>query len=501
MNLPVFLVPIFLSTIFSLGTAFELKLVCDGPIILGATLNCTTKILNDDGRNLASGNFRYFWWDDAIPTNSKTTETAGSIDTWQVTYNSSIHKPGQYTIRVDVCKWILNLICTYETSAGTFITLTENLNGQMILSQNDSYRDTYVSTRQTLKNSIKLKQSDQAYISTAQSVISYWFVDCVYYGVITNMSFNYNFTKPEENHLIEALVVGDFTPLPPPTTVAPSTTTPKVSTTSTTPKPTTSPTSTTKKPSSKQKRAVKNESASNETQSNIKIWQNGTLVPYNGTFPYVCNSTIITTDNKKVYGYFRRVITTKEPVSNITVSGNNWLKHGDLLSLNINCKGSQKMQFCVFIKDGLYNVTGNETCERYIDLDKCDFPIKRYFNTRKTIVIIIKNDVSIKVTSVAVTVYKVKQQAQLSVIVVPVAFSLVAVVTIVFGVAYYLQNRSRFIVEVADFDFGQQYADMEYKTFKDRLKDSIINAFTRDPMPSGSDAPLWPPGHKYGSMT
>ncbi|XP_050301040.1 uncharacterized protein LOC126739409 isoform X2 [Anthonomus grandis grandis] len=314
MNLPVFLVPIFLSTIFSLGTAFELKLVCDGPIILGATLNCTTKILNDDGRNLASGNFRYFWWDDAIPTNSKTTETAGSIDTWQVTYNSSIHKPGQYTIRVDVCKWILNLICTYETSAGTFITLTE-------------------------------------------------------------------------------------------------------------------------------------------------------------------------------------------PVSNITVSGNNWLKHGDLLSLNINCKGSQKMQFCVFIKDGLYNVTGNETCERYIDLDKCDFPIKRYFNTRKTIVIIIKNDVSIKVTSVAVTVYKVKQQAQLSVIVVPVAFSLVAVVTIVFGVAYYLQNRSRFIVEVADFDFGQQYADMEYKTFKDRLKDSIINAFTRDPMPSGSDAPLWPPGHKYGSMT
>lgn len=57
------------------------------------------------------------------------------------------------------------------------------------------------------------------------------------------------------------------------------------------------------------------------------------------------------------------------------------------------------------------------------------------------------------------------------------------------------------MVEVADFDFGPKYADMEYQTFKDRLKDSITNAFTRDPIPSTSEVPFWPPGHKYGSMT
>jgi len=56
-------------------------------------------------------------------------------------------------------------------------------------------------------------------------------------------------------------------------------------------------------------------------------------------------------------------------------------------------------------------------------------------------------------------------------------------------------------VEVADFDFGPKYAHMEYQTFKDRLKDSITNAFTRDSIASTSEAPLWPPGHKYGSMT
>lgn len=91
-------------------------------------------------------------------------------------------------------------------------------------------------------------------------------------------------------------------------------------------------------------------------------------------------------------------------------------------------------------------------------------------------------------------------QAQLSVIVVPVAFSLVAVVLIVFGVAYYIQNRSRFLVEVADFNFGQQYSDTDYKTFRERLRDSLSEAFSRNPSPSSADAPVWPPGQKYDRM-
>lgn len=62
---------------------------------------------------------------------------------------------------------------------------------------------------------------------------------------------------------------------------------------------------------------------------------------------------------------------------------------------------------------------------------------------------------------------------QLSVIVVPVSCSLVAVVAIIFGVAYYIQSRARFTVEVADFDFGQNNPEMEYKTFTERLRDSF----------------------------
>lgn len=68
-----------------------------------------------------------------------------------------------------------------------------------------------------------------------------------------------------------------------------------------------------------------------------------------------------------------------------------------------------------------------------------------------------------------------KTQPQLSVIVVPVSCSLAAVVLIIFGVAYYIQSRARFTVEVADFDFGQNNPEMEYKTFTERLRDSFNN--------------------------
>jgi len=69
----------------------------------------------------------------------------------------------------------------------------------------------------------------------------------------------------------------------------------------------------------------------------------------------------------------------------------------------------------------------------------------------------------------------VTTKPQLSVIVVPVSCSVVAVVLIVFGVAYYIQSRARFTIEVADFDFGQSNPEMEYKTFTERLRDSFNN--------------------------
>lgn len=97
----------------------------------------------------------------------------------------------------------------------------------------------------------------------------------------------------------------------------------------------------------------------------------------------------------------------------------------------------------------------------------------------------------------------------MSVVLVPVSFCLVAVFLIVFGVAYYIQSRNRFMVEVADFNFGEtQSVDMEYKTFHQRLMDSICDLFIRNNNdnfnddldnsqngPSGGDSNI-----RYGSM-
>lgn len=56
---------------------------------------------------------------------------------------------------------------------------------------------------------------------------------------------------------------------------------------------------------------------------------------------------------------------------------------------------------------------------------------------------------------------------------------LLAVILVIFGIAYYIQNRNRYLVEVADFNFGDtQSIDMEYKTFRQRLLESMVDTFS-----------------------
>lgn len=88
-------------------------------------------------------------------------------------------------------------------------------------------------------------------------------------------------------------------------------------------------------------------------------------------------------------------------------------------------------------------MTGNETCNKWLPLDTCQFPIVHYTSYTYKIIVIVKNDVAQVNKEVTVNMYKVQKQSQLSVIVVPVSFCLAAVILVVYGVAYYLQNRSR----------------------------------------------------------
>ncbi|XP_068901406.1 uncharacterized protein [Tenebrio molitor] len=518
-------------------SSYHVDLVDDGPIVKGANITFIALVYDSDNRP-ASGSFRYTWQDTAVPTHSKTVESKSAIDQWTVLYNATIYPQGRYVAQVTVCKYYF-VICVEVASNRVEFYINETLNGNLQLIQKNQTRSgIYVSNADTVIHNVSLKQSDADLVKLAPTVLTYWFVDCTYYGFMRGFQFPFNYTQADEEHFVEALVVADFTPLPPPpTTTAPTTTstttttkptTTKSTTTSTT---TTKPTTTTTKSTTTSattttsttttsrtttttpphknvtagvvKRSLDVQMVGNET-SHIMVNINGTLQPYKGSFPFVCNSTQVATDSRKTYGYFFKKIKVRAPVTKVNITGNNWLQHGDLLTLNVKCHGSKNLKYCVQYQNGVYNITGNETCFFSHELEKCEFTIQRYFveSIEHTVIIIIQNEVSKVVTPVAVTVYKVKKQAQLSVIVVPVASSLVAVVLIVFGVAYYFQNRSRFVVEVADFNFGQNYSDMEYKTFKERLRDSIANAFfSRAPSPGSSEVPVWPPGRKYGSMT
>lgn len=97
------------------------------------------------------------------------------------------------------------------------------------------------------------------------------------------------------------------------------------------------------------------------------------------------------------------------PVNNITVIGNNWLQHGDMLSLGVKCTGSASFSYCFNFMSRLHNATGNETCDTMPVLtDKCEFNITRYYikSGEHTVLIIVKNDVSKMIYPVTVTVYK-----------------------------------------------------------------------------------------------
>ncbi|KAK5642172.1 hypothetical protein RI129_008339 [Pyrocoelia pectoralis] len=471
--------------------SYHVKLTSDSPTVRGATVHFVAEVF-EDGQP-ATGKFKYMWEDNSILTHSTEHVSESNVDTWSVTYPANhTFPPGPYEMQIIVEKCFL-VFCIPKTSQRLMFELTEHLNGKLALLQNDQVRTKFVSNASPVIHKVMLTNSDEQYLNnTATSILTYWFVDCIYYGFSKDFTFMFQYPEVDKKHRIEALVVAGFepitTPAPPTTTTIP-TPTPNVTVAPTTPQPKPNNVSITVQPL-KVKRSAINQPLP---------------VATNVSFPFVCQSnSSVPPDVSKTYGLFSRKFVSKAPISNISLSGNYWISKGTVLDLTVKCQGSAPFHYCKHIFEGMYNVTGNETCDvpPPDSSDRCEFPIRRYFPKQQkyTVVIVIYNDVAKIVSPVTVTVYEEAKQAQLSVIVVPVASSLVAVVLIVFGVAYYVQNRSRFVVEVADFNFGNQCSDLEYKTFRERLYDSISNAFLRVPTPSSSEPTLWPPGRKYGSL-
>lgn len=60
---------------------------------------------------------------------------------------------------------------------------------------------------------------------------------------------------------------------------------------------------------------------------------------------------------------------------------------------------------------------------------------------------------------------------------IPVVCSILAIVILMFGVTYHVQQRPRFTTEIAEFDFHENQEELSEMTFWQRLKQSLSVTF------------------------
>lgn len=442
-NILIILYSIIITVTGALAT--NVILSNNGPAVRGSNITFTATVIGSTGEE-----YKFVFQDFVQPSHTQEFVTKSNVTQWVVNYPRDLYESGIYTARVELQKYVMGMIWWTVANSNTMFNLTDNLNGRLTLTQNETLRDTFVAVNETVEHKVQISANEEEFLrNNMSSIVTYWFIDCVYIDQTPDFYLNHTYTDLMGMHLIDALVVAITEPLPLITTTpAPS-------------------------PNSTVIPIISNSTSKSITKRSTKKSKTKSL----GDF--ICNKHgIVPIDDSYLYGHFQLNISVRDPVHNVNITGLNWLQHGDLMNLQVKYAGSPPFNVCANYFVGQVNITGNETCTRKIQTMSNQFPLVHYFSNSEqyTVVIIVENVLVKMVSRATINIYKVTPHAQLSVIVVPVVFCLLAVILVVFGVAYYIQNKSRHTVEVADFDFGQQ-ANLDYKTFVERLRDSFRNSF------------------------
>lgn len=180
-------------------------------------------------------------------------------------------------------------------------------------------------------------------------------------------------------------------------------------------------------------------------------------------------------------GVLRTHVDSRTPITYLNETGETWLTHGRMVELLMLCDGSGPWNTCWDIKPNPYNVTGNESCasDSVAMTDNCSFPVLWYFRDVGIfdILAIADNGISKKIMLIHINVYDVQHQTPLSIVVIPISCSLLAILAIGTGGMMVYAVKRNIAVETADFDFNSPEEQLEYKTFWERLRDSMMNAF------------------------
>lgn len=212
-------------------------------------------------------------------------------------------------------------------------------------------------------------------------------------------------------------------------------------------------------------------------------------------------------------GMFRTRVDARRPLTVLNVTGNTWLKHGQLLDLEVTCDGSGPWRYCWSIKQNGYNVSGQETClDPQAMVTDCSFPVVWYFRDAGIydVLLVLSNGVSIQRELVHINVYKIIRQPELVFIVVPIVGTMLAGLLVLVVLICFVRFRKNIAIETADFDFNnedEEYLD-ERKSFFQRLRDSMMSTFnsssdTVSHVSSVSSRSVQPTavGIHYGSIT
>lgn len=361
------------------------------------------------------------------------------------------YRHGHYSIELAIDEYYIFIYLEKAKTRASF-EITNHFTGLMQLVQgpNDTIRENgYVSSEVETIHNIVITDKDKKLYDKAAYVRVFWFIDCLYVGMTDSLKFSNWYRNENGKYNVEALLMLSFEPMPTPTsttTLKPTTTTSTTTTsttTSTTPPTTTSTTTTTTKKPARKRR----DSPTKAFEWNAKaLVESGSIRPENIAYENMTEPTITTTtqipmekrikmlgdngipyfgvctndskvilDPKKIYGYYQRTIMVENPVKNITVGNNVWLRHGDMCRLTIKFAGTAPFYYCV-----KYTKSDNTT-EASRDLDcidedwkKIDFKEIKYerflpkTSNSYSVFAFIKNEVSFTKTMIGVQFYEGK---------------------------------------------------------------------------------------------
>lgn len=198
-------------------------------------------------------------------------------------------------------------------------------------------------------------------------------------------------------------------------------------------------------------------------------------------------------------GKLSQPVYIKSAISKVNVTGNNFVKNGSLLYLNVSCSGSSNFKICYYFTETI----SNKSCfESAIVVNDCFLEIRHYFgkNGSQFVNIGVQNDVSDWMSSTKITIYKgkhlqfrsheylhftlfssVPSTRSIVYVILPLASSFVVIIMILGGVTHHIKQRRKIesTIETATMEnfglYGQ--TSLTEMGFFERIRSSLKDLY------------------------